>query len=98
LESVEESVAFLQENGCPDLIFSDIQLADGLSFEIYEQVTITCPIIFCTAFEEYAIQACNTNGIEYILKPFDEKTIRKSLEKYRNFNKIFWWFYQRRFR
>lgn len=89
LESVEESVTFLEKNGCPDLIFSDIQLADGLSFEIYEQVTISCPIIFCTAFEEYAIQAFNTNGIDYILKPFDEKAVQKSLEKYRNLTKIF---------
>ena len=88
-ESVEDSVDYIKNNGCPDLIFSDIQLADGLSFEIYEKVKITCPIIFCTAFEEYAIQAFNTNGIDYILKPFDQKAIERSLSKYKNLTQLF---------
>ncbi|MBR2624755.1 MAG: response regulator, partial [Paludibacteraceae bacterium] len=55
--SVKKSIEWLSENEMPDLIFSDIQLADGLSFEIYKQVNVTAPIVFCTAFDEYAIQA-----------------------------------------
>ena len=89
IDSVEESIDYLTENGCPDLIFSDIQLADGLSFEIFQEVKITCPIIFCTAFDEYAIQAFNTNGIDYLLKPFDKKVIGRSLEKYKNLRGMF---------
>ena len=89
IDSVEESIDYLADNGCPDLIFSDIQLADGLSFEIFQEVKITCPIIFCTAFDEYAIQAFNTNGIDYLLKPFDKKVIGRSLEKYKNLRGMF---------
>jgi two-component system, LytTR family, response regulator LytT len=89
IDSVEESIDYLTEKGCPDLIFSDIQLADGLSFEIFQEVKITCPIIFCTAFDEYAIQAFNTNGIDYLLKPFDKKVIGRSLEKYNNLRGMF---------
>lgn len=89
IDSVEASIDYLSEKGCPDLIFSDIQLADGLSFEIFQEVKITCPIIFCTAFDEYAIQAFNTNGIDYILKPFDKKVVSRSLEKYKNLGTLF---------
>ena len=89
IDSVEGSIDYLAEKGCPDLIFSDIQLADGLSFEIFQEVKITCPIIFCTAFDEYAIQAFNTNGIDYLLKPFDKKVIGRSLEKYKNLRGMF---------
>jgi len=88
-ESVEDAISYFEENGCPDLIFSDIQLADGLSFEIYEQVKITCPIIFCTAFDEYAMQAFNANGIDYILKPFDQKAIERSITKFHSLKDYF---------
>jgi two-component system, LytTR family, response regulator LytT len=81
-ETIEDSLNHLSMYGSPDLIFSDIQLADGLSFEIFEQFQVTCPVIFCTAFDEYAIQAFNTNSIDYVLKPFDGKAIKKSIDKY----------------
>ncbi|MCZ2128756.1 MAG: LytTR family DNA-binding domain-containing protein [Bacteroidia bacterium] len=83
LNSVEESVSFLKENKQIDLIFSDIQLGDGLSFEIFKQVKFHAPIIFCTAYDEYALKAFETNGIHYILKPFDERKIAESLQKFK---------------
>lgn len=81
IETVEESILFLKTVKNLDLIFSDIQLADGLCFEIYEKVAVECPIIFTTAFDKYAIKAFKTNGIGYLLKPVDEKELKKALEK-----------------
>jgi DNA-binding LytR/AlgR family response regulator len=85
LESVEDSIEFLNKNKV-DLIFSDIQLADGLSFEIFEQVEVNCPIIFTTAFNQYAIEAFNTNGIDYLLKPIEEDRLQQALNKYKSLN------------
>ena len=85
LESVRDGVKYLQDNPEPDLIFSDIQLADGLSFEIYNQVTVRCPIIFTTAYDHYAIEAFKTNGIDYLLKPIEEERLRQAIEKARHF-------------
>ncbi|GLB49584.1 LytR/AlgR family response regulator transcription factor [Neptunitalea lumnitzerae] len=82
LYSVSESINYLQTQPKVDLIFSDIQLGDGLSFEIMNNQVIKIPIIFCTAFDEYMLEAFDTNGIAYVLKPFSEKTIRKALLKY----------------
>ncbi|MEM9361876.1 MAG: LytTR family DNA-binding domain-containing protein [Bacteroidota bacterium] len=84
LDTVEDSIVWLESNmeKC-DLIFSDIQLLDGLSFEIFEQVIPTKPIIFITAFEQYTLDAFQTNGIHYVIKPFDAEDISKALEKYR---------------
>jgi Response regulator of the LytR/AlgR family len=81
LDSVKSAVAYLKTSEMPDLIYMDIQLADGLSFDIFEQVRITCPVIFCTAYDEYAINAFKLNGVDFILKPFDLKAVLKSLEK-----------------
>ena len=81
LESVEESVEWLTQNPAPDLIFSDIQLADGLSFEIYAQVELSCPIIFTTAYDQYAIEAFRTNGVDYLLKPVAADRIQEALDK-----------------
>jgi DNA-binding LytR/AlgR family response regulator len=81
LDSIESSVEYFRNHLMPDLVFSDIQLADGLSFQIFKSVTVSCPVIFCTAFDEYAIEAFRANGIDYILKPFDEQTIKNSLIK-----------------
>ncbi len=89
LETVEDAVHFLTTHGSPDLIFSDIQLADGLSFEVFEQVMVRCPVIFCTAFDEYAMQAFSTNGIDYVLKPFDRKAVASSLSKFRTLQTAF---------
>jgi len=80
--TVEESIHFLKSAPQIDVIFSDIQLLDGLSFKIFESVKVIVPIIFCTAFNQYALDAFNTNGIDYILKPFSNATVSKALEKF----------------
>ena len=82
LDSVKRTVNWLKENPQPDLLFFDIQLADGLSFEILEQVEVSSPIIFTTAFDEYAIQAFKVNSIDYLLKPIDPADLESALEKY----------------
>lgn len=84
LESVQEAIRWFTTNESPDLIFSDIQLADGISFEIYEQVQIKAPIIFITAFDEYAIRAFKLNSVDYILKPLDVESLRFAIEKFKN--------------
>lgn len=86
LESVRDGIKYLQSNPEPDLIFSDIQLADGLSFEIYNQVAVRCPIIFTTAYDHYAIEAFKTNGIDYLLKPIEEERLRQAIEKANHFS------------
>jgi two-component system, LytTR family, response regulator LytT len=83
LESIEQAVKYLTNpNIKPDLIFADIQLADGLSFEIFSKIKIKCPVIFCTAFDQYTLQAFKTNGIEYILKPVKEEDVEAAFIKY----------------
>ena len=82
LKSVKESINYLKKNGQPDLFISDIELGDGLSFEIFEAIKTTVPVIFVTAYNEYALKAFKANGIDYILKPFDHKTISMALDKY----------------
>jgi len=84
LHSVEESIAWFQENEHPGLIFLDIQLSDGLSFEIFEHVTITSAIIFTTAYDEYALKAFKLNSIDYLLKPIDEDELKIAVDKYKN--------------
>jgi len=86
LESVRDGVKYLQNNPEPELIFSDIQLADGLSFEIYKQVAVRCPIIFTTAYDHYAIEAFQTNGIDYLLKPIEEERLQQAIEKAKHFS------------
>lgn len=85
LESVREGINYLQNNTEPELIFSDIQLADGLSFEIFTQVAVRCPIIFTTAYDHYAIEAFKTNGIDYLLKPIEEGRLKQAIEKAKHF-------------
>lgn len=80
LESIAESISWLT-NQTPDLIISDIQLADGLSFEIYSQIDCKCPIIFTTAYDRYAIDAFETNGIDYLLKPIEKERLGQALNK-----------------
>lgn len=81
LQSTEEAVEYLTENTQPDLIFMDIQLADGLCFEIFKSVEIVSPVIFCTAFDNYAIEAFKSNGIDYVLKPFSRESISQAITK-----------------
>lgn len=82
LHSVHESVEYLLNNPAPDLIFLDIQLSDGLSFEIFDQVTIDSAIIFTTAYDEYALQAFKLNSIDYLLKPIDEDELKVAVERF----------------
>ena len=87
LESVEESIKWFHNNNEPDLIFLDIHLEDGLAFSIFEEVKITSPIIFTTAFDEYAIRAFKLKSIDYLLKPIMQEDLNISLEKYKNWNR-----------
>ena len=89
LQSVEEGIEYLSTNQNFDLIFSDIQLGDGLSFDIFKQTQNNKPIIFCTAFNEYALQAFSTVGIDYILKPFSKESVTKALSKFISFKEQF---------
>lgn len=83
LHSVAESIAWFKENSAPELIFLDIQLSDGLSFEIFDEVAVRSPIIFTTAYDEYALQAFKLNSIDYLLKPIDEEELDAALVQYR---------------
>ncbi len=80
--SVEDTVEFLKENPQPDLIFMDIQLSDGCSFEIFEKTEVSGMIIFTTAYDEYAIQAFSVNSIDYLLKPINQQKLTEAIEKY----------------
>jgi len=84
IDSVEESVIWFQENPAPELVFMDIQLADGLSFEIFNKTELKSPIIFTTAFDQYAIQAFKVNSIDYLLKPIQEEDLTFALSKFKN--------------
>jgi len=83
LHSVEEAIEWFRKHDNPDLIFLDIQLSDGLSFEIFDAVEVRSPIIFTTAYDEYALQAFKLNSIDYLLKPIDEDELAASLKKFR---------------
>lgn len=89
LYSVKQAVAYLAKNPAPDLIFSDIQLGDGLSFDIFNQVKINTPIVFCTAYDEYALKAFRLNGIDYMLKPFTQEAVKAALDKYDELSQVF---------
>ena len=89
LSTVKESVDYLSTHESPDLIFSDVQLPDGLSFEIFTRLSVTCPVVFVTAYDEFMVNAFEHNGIEYLLKPVDEKDLQKALRKYKNLEKHF---------
>jgi len=86
LETIRQAVPFLAEHPDIDLVFSDVQLADGLSFEIFRQVDTRCPIIFTTAYDHYAIEAFKTNGIDYLLKPVEENRLKQAIDKSRMFS------------
>lgn len=82
LHSVASAIKWLKDNTSPELIISDIQLGDGLSFEIFREVQTDAPVIFCTAFDEYAIRAFESNSIDYLLKPIEEDKLQRAMEKY----------------
>ncbi len=84
VQSVEQSILWFKSNAFPDLIFLDIQLSDDESFKIFESVEVTSPIVFTTAFDEYAIKAFEVNSIDYVLKPISRNSIEKSIAKYQS--------------
>ncbi|MCB0804677.1 MAG: response regulator transcription factor, partial [Bacteroidales bacterium] len=83
IDSVEESVKFLESGNNPDLIFMDIQLSDGLSFEIFDRTRVSAPVIFTTAFDDYAIKAFKVNSIDYLLKPVEQEDLARAISKFR---------------
>jgi len=86
LESIKEAVDWFKNHGEPDLIFLDIHLEDGLSFSIFEKVTVKAPMIFTTAFDEYAIRAFKLKSIDYLLKPITQEDLNTAISKYENWN------------
>lgn len=82
--SVKETVSWVQNDGQADLLLMDIQLTDGLSFDIFKEVTLEIPVIFTTAYNEYAIEAFKANGIDYLLKPITFEALTESLDKFKN--------------
>ncbi len=84
IDSVKKSVLWFEQNDAPDLIFMDIQLGDGISFQVFEQVKIKAPIIFTTAYDEYALKAFKVNSIDYILKPVDETELKNAILKFKS--------------
>lgn len=86
IDTVEDTVRWFQDNHAPDLVFMDIQLADGLSFEIFQKIDIDVPIIFTTAFDQYAIQAFKVNSVDYLLKPIQQDDLNKALDKFQKAN------------
>ena len=85
LDSVKASVQWLMDHPSPDLVFLDIHLGDGLSFEIFELVSIDVPVIFITAYNDYALQAFRLHSVDYLLKPLERDALHKSLDKYKKY-------------
>lgn len=83
IDTVEEAINWFANNPHPELVFMDIQLLDGMSFEIFKEIDVKAPVIFATSFNNYAIEAFKSNGIDYILKPIENEELKKSLAKYR---------------
>lgn len=88
LQSVEESIEWFMLHPVPDLVFMDIHLADGSSFSIFERVEICCPVIFTTAYDEYALKAFEVNSIDYLLKPINLKNLERAMTKFRNLQPV----------
>jgi DNA-binding LytR/AlgR family response regulator len=89
LTAVGEAVEWLESNPAPDLLFLDIQLGDGVSFDILRRTQIACPVVFATAFDEYLIDAFQTNGIDYLLKPIPDERVAAAINKYRGLKRHF---------
>lgn len=84
-ESISQTVKWLSAYGEPDLMFMDINLSDGLSFGVFEEIEVNCPVIFTTAYDQYAIQAFKVNSIDYLLKPVNKENLTESLNKFHKF-------------
>ena len=87
LKSIEESVEWFSVNPSPDVVFMDIHLSDGASFSIFEKVKIQAPVIFTTAYDEYALKAFEVNSIDYLLKPINIKELERAIDKFSRLNK-----------
>lgn len=81
LESISEALEWFRNNPCPDIVFMDIHLADGIAFEIFNHVNISCPIVFTTAYDEYALKAFKVNSVDYLLKPIELSDVQAALKK-----------------
>jgi DNA-binding LytR/AlgR family response regulator len=81
LESIKESVAWFEKNSLPDILFMDIHLSDGSAFEIFKHSRISCPIVFTTAYDEYALKAFKVNSVDYLLKPIEINDVRDAIKK-----------------
>ncbi|RBL90271.1 LytR/AlgR family response regulator transcription factor [Chitinophaga flava] len=88
-QSIEGAVAYLSAHEAPDLIFMDVQLSDGLCFEIFRQIKVVSPVIFCTAFGEYAMDAIKSNGVDYLLKPYSAADLETAFGKIDSFRSFF---------
>lgn len=84
IDSVSKAVAWFGKHERPDLVFMDIQLADGISFDIFDRIAIDAPVIFITAYQEYAIRAFKVNSVDYLLKPITEHDLKAALDKYKS--------------
>ena len=80
LPSLKTAKKWFMQNAEPDILFMDIQLSDGVSFELFEQYQLSCPVIFTTAYDEYAIRAFKVNGVDYLLKPIDENDLKAAID------------------
>jgi two-component system, LytTR family, response regulator len=89
LDSVAAAVDWLRSNPAPDLVLADIQLSDGLALDIFEAVDVGCPVVFCTAYDEYLTEAMRHNGIDYLLKPIRDRDVADALDKYRRLGEHF---------
>lgn len=88
IDTVQGAITWLKTNDIPDLITMDIRLADGISFSIFEEVKITCPIIFTTAYDEYAVRAFKVNSIDYLMKPIEKTELEQALKKFKSVSKV----------
>jgi DNA-binding LytR/AlgR family response regulator len=87
LESINSTIDYFRKNNPPDVLFLDIHLADGLAFEIFDKVQVDCPVIFVTAYDEYALKAFRVNSIDYLLKPIDVFDVKRALDKLKRFSR-----------
>jgi len=85
IDTVKKAVEWFSSNAQPDLVFMDIQLADGLSFDIFDIVKIEAPVVFITAYQEYAIKAFKVHSVDYLLKPVSDEDLRAALSKYKRY-------------
>lgn len=85
-ESVKQTVKWLENNAAPDLIFMDIHLSDGSAFNIFNLITVEVPIVFTTAYDEYAVEAFKVNSIDYLMKPIEKSEVKRAIDKYRKLN------------